>query len=273
MNEIVTWAWSVKEKRMVHIESVPRGYNCGCICKKCGKPLNARKGDVNQHSFAHQSEDGSCGGLGESSIHQLAKQIICDEKKVMFPSLGRLIPKGIQFFKSVEPEKEIKEVGIRPDLIGIDNEDNKWDIEIYYSNPLSENRKSKYIENQLNCLEINVNDISPNQDKNATELRCFLLETINNREWIYPNQVKKEKVNKSVHPDKSSLPSKEEVPSLSSAFSRNKIINFPSISSFLRDQESSVRFIKISAPLRNKGRITSVKESSKQTGAQILTRG
>ena len=229
MKEIVTWAWSVEEKRMVHIDSVQRGYDCGCICLKCGKPLNARKGDVNQHSFAHQSEYGLCGGLGESSIHQLAKQIICEEKKVMFPSLGHLIPKGIKFFESVESEKEKKEIGIRPDLIGIDNEDNEWAIEIYYSNPLSENRKSKYIENQLNCLEINVNDVSPNQDENATELRRFLLERYNNREWIYPNQIKKEIENISVHPDNSSLLSTEEVPSLSS----NKKNNVPILSGFI----------------------------------------
>ena len=168
----------------------------------------------------------------------------------MFPSLGRLIPKGIKYFECVEPEEEIKEVGIRPDLIGLDNEGNKWAIEIYYSNPLSENRKSKYIEAQLNCLEINVNDISPNQDENATELRRFLLETINNREWIYPNQVKEEKEYQSVHPDNSSQTFKEEVPSLSSAFSRNKKINFPSISSFIRDQEADKKLAAMALPAK-----------------------
>ena len=106
MKEIVTWAWSVEEKRMVHIDSVQRGYDCGCICLKCGKPLNARKGENNTHSFAHRPEDGLCGGLGESSIHQLAKQIICEEKKVMFPSLGHLIPKGIKFFDLADEVKD-----------------------------------------------------------------------------------------------------------------------------------------------------------------------
>ena len=229
MNEIVTWAWSEEKQRMVHVDRVPNGYNCGCICKRCGKPLNARQGESNEHSFAHQSEDGACGGLGESSIHQLAKQIICEEKKVMFPSFGRLILKGIKFFDSVESEKEIKEIGIRPDLIGLDDENIKWAIEIYYSHPLPENNKSKYIDAQLNCLEINVNDISPNQDENATELRRFLLEQCNNREWIYPNQVKIEKVHKSFHPDNPSLPSMEENPSISSLLHKYNNLKVPPI--------------------------------------------
>ena len=44
-------------------------------------------------------------------------------------------------------------------------------------------------------MEIKVNDISPNQDEEATELKSFLFNTINNREWIYPNQVQEEKNN------------------------------------------------------------------------------
>ena len=193
MSEIVTWAWSEHKKKMVHIDSVPNGHKCGCICKKCGKPLNARQGGKNEHSFAHRSEDGLCRGLGESSIHYLAKQIICEEKKLMFPSCGNVVLKGIKNFENVHLEYTINDFGLRPDVLGIDNEDIKWAIEIFYSNPLSENRKAKYIEAQINCIEIDVNDISPNQDENATDLRHFLFNTIDNREWIYPKIIQDER--------------------------------------------------------------------------------
>ena len=189
MSEIVTWAWHEEKHRMVHIDNVSRGFDCGCICDKCGKPLNARRGEKNKHSFAHRPEDGDCHGMGESSIHLLAKQVICEEKKVMLPSFGYVIPQGLLEFESVEPEDTLEKLGLRPDVVGIDKEGNKWAIEIYYSNPKSESQKAKYIEAQINCLEINVNDISPNQDKDATELKHFLFNSINNREWIYPNQI------------------------------------------------------------------------------------
>ena len=81
MSEIVTWAWSEEKQKMVHIDDVDvhNGLNCRCICTKCKKPLVARQGGKNAHSFAHQSEDGMCVGAGESSIHYLAKQIISEE--------------------------------------------------------------------------------------------------------------------------------------------------------------------------------------------------
>ena len=189
MSEIVTWAWHEEKHRMVHIDSVPNGFGCGCICGKCGKPLNARQGEKNEHSFAHRPEDGDCHCLGESSIHQLAKQVICEERRIKHPSFGRVIIKSVKFFEKVEPEYYIKDYEIKPDVLGFDEKGERWAIEIHYSNPLSESRKAKYIDAKINCLEINVNDISPNQDKDATELKHFLFDTINNREWIYPNQI------------------------------------------------------------------------------------
>lgn len=194
MNEIVTWAWSEERNKMVHIDDVHNGLNCRCICTKCKKPLVARQGKKNEHSFAHQSEDGTCFGAGESSIHYLTKQIICEEKKIMLPSCGRDILKGIKKFENVESEYTIKELGLRPDVIGIDKEDAKWAIEIKKFNPVSENKKAKYIEAKINCLEIDVNDISPNQDKEATELKHFLFDTIDNREWIYPQIIPEERI-------------------------------------------------------------------------------
>ena len=196
MSEIVTWAWSEEKHKMVHIDDadVHNGLDCRCICTKCKKPLVARQGKKNAHSFAHQSEDGLCVGAGESSIHYLAKQIICEEKRIMLPSCGRVIHQGIKTFESVESESPIKELGLRPDVIGIDNEEVKWAIEIKKFNPLSENRKAKYIEAKINCLEIDVNDISPNQDENATSLKHFLFDTIDNREWIYPKIIQEERI-------------------------------------------------------------------------------
>ena len=111
----------------------------------------------------------------------------------MLPSCGHVIHQGIKTFESVKSEDPIKELGLRPDVIGIDKENVKWAIEIKKFNPLSENRKAKYIEAKINCLEIDVNDINPKQDKEATELRHFLFERNDNREWIYPILIHEER--------------------------------------------------------------------------------
>lgn len=61
---------------LVHIDSVPNGNDCGCICPACKKPLQAKnKGTHRTHHFAHQSGV-NCPTAYESSLHLLAKKKI-----------------------------------------------------------------------------------------------------------------------------------------------------------------------------------------------------
>ncbi|WP_106483781.1 hypothetical protein [Bacteroides sp. Marseille-P3684] len=61
---------------LVHIDSVPNGNDCGCICPACKKPLQAKnKGTHRTHHFAHQSGV-DCPTAYESSLHLLAKKKI-----------------------------------------------------------------------------------------------------------------------------------------------------------------------------------------------------
>ncbi|MGI6222281.1 MAG: competence protein CoiA family protein [Prevotella sp.] len=67
-----------KKGELVHIDSVPNGNECGCICPHCKKPLCAKNGGDGKrrvHHFAHQS--GSECALGyETMLHLLAKERI-----------------------------------------------------------------------------------------------------------------------------------------------------------------------------------------------------
>ena len=184
---LMTWAYSTIENYMKHIDNVPNGYNCGCVCTKCGKPLNARQGDVNEHSFAHQKEDGDCGYGPESALHCLAKQIIADNKKVMVPPCDRMPYGGMLEFEKVETEIRKYRKDQQPDVIGEDKGGKEWCIEISYKNPLDEKRRKKYIDDKRYCLEIDISDINVEQDEEASELRDFLLNSDDKREWIYPN--------------------------------------------------------------------------------------
>ena len=61
---------------LVHVDSVPNGNNCGCICPACKKPLQARNaGLIKMHHFAHQSGV-ECPNAYETVMHLLAKEKI-----------------------------------------------------------------------------------------------------------------------------------------------------------------------------------------------------
>ena len=52
---VFSWAENA-EGKMVHVDDVPRGLNCGCTCPNCHEVLLARHGEVKEHGFAHHSE-------------------------------------------------------------------------------------------------------------------------------------------------------------------------------------------------------------------------
>ena len=53
MNEMIfSWAEDANG-RMVHVDDVPNGLNCGCSCPCCHERLQARHGEVRAHGFAH----------------------------------------------------------------------------------------------------------------------------------------------------------------------------------------------------------------------------
>lgn len=64
------------EGDLVHIDNVPNGNNCGCVCPACKKPLQARNaGLIREHHFAHQVGV-DCPTAYETSLHLLAKEKI-----------------------------------------------------------------------------------------------------------------------------------------------------------------------------------------------------
>lgn len=74
------------EGRVVHVDEVPRGADCGCRCPACDGPLIARQGEVRGWHFAHR-ELAECVGAVETSLHRAAKQLLHDEPGLMVPAL------------------------------------------------------------------------------------------------------------------------------------------------------------------------------------------
>ena len=58
--------------KVVHVDDVPRGKDCGLHCPSCAAPLVARKGNVVTHHLAHPAGKPSCEGW----LHGTAKHIL-----------------------------------------------------------------------------------------------------------------------------------------------------------------------------------------------------
>jgi len=74
--------------QMVHIDSVPQGLKCACICPNCKEKLLARHGEVRAHSFAHHSDTRGANLkiCYMVIVYKLAEQIIQTYKRIHIPS-------------------------------------------------------------------------------------------------------------------------------------------------------------------------------------------
>lgn len=78
--------YGLKDGKIVLVADVPSGRECECVCPVCGHPLEARKGDINQHHFAH-SADSDCAFGYETALHIMAKEVLEEAKQVFLHHL------------------------------------------------------------------------------------------------------------------------------------------------------------------------------------------
>lgn len=182
---------------MVDISEVKSGLACDCTCPCCGGLLQANKGEVYSHYFSHDpsSDSSDCFGAVETAIHKMAKQIIEEEKSLLFPEYsGNVTVKDINghlqsenysvqnekylSFDSVVSEKNLGE--IRPDITALYN-DKPIVIEIAVTNSINTYKKSKIHSLGYLALEIKIDDRSLNKQS----LKKLLLESPKNKVWIF----------------------------------------------------------------------------------------
>lgn len=164
--------------KMVHIGSVERGLSCNCRCPKCNEFLVAKLGHEGgrQAHFAHK-KDSDCHGSYMSALHKLAEQIIEEEKAVMVPTYKEIEKKKLEFEK-VEVEQRVERKDLQPDIVGVTSDGLRWFIEIRNTHEVDEAKRAKLIESNITCLEIDV------REQTLENLKSFLLESIESREWI-----------------------------------------------------------------------------------------
>jgi hypothetical protein len=168
---------------VVSIDAVVRGLDCKCFCCSCGAALVARKGEKNQHHFAHYSESLRCVEARETALHKFAKSIICE-------TLELRLPDGLDLGDMQSAEREQWLDGIRPDVLVQFAE--PIAVEIFVAHRVPTEKIQKLVSRKLATLEI---DLSGYRDGDRTEQewRELVLRTAR-RFWLFPPLVERQRV-------------------------------------------------------------------------------
>lgn len=187
---------------LVHVDSVPRGKKCECHCPVCKSPLQARHGKKKIHHFAHIGKI-KCSGVYDHTLHLLAEKILKEDVREMILPEYRIKKNDIIFkkcmsmdsrneedyiiksykvsFDSVEMEKHISSISIRPDCIAVTNKGTKIVIEINVHHAVDDEKIDKIKKARLNCIQISLPEKTP-MDKE--QIKKMIIENVECKSWI-----------------------------------------------------------------------------------------
>lgn len=179
MSNDVVFSWAENaEGRMVHIDDVPRGLSCNCICPNCHERLMARHGDVKQHGFAHHSDNRGANLKICSMVilYKLAEQIVQTRKRVHVPSYYEIFPEKDVEFIDVKIDNSFERADKQPDIIATTADGKQYLIEFTFEYKVQRKRAINY--KNLNCLEIDISQ------QTLESIENFLLTDNSNRRWL-----------------------------------------------------------------------------------------
>lgn len=182
------------KSELLHIDSVPNGLGCNCVCPHCKHELLAKNGgSKNTHHFAHASGAEECGKARMTALHILAQQILAKDMKVMLPDyIGKYYPPvrtGLMVFDEVLVEKNsnVGDSQIRPDCIGIKYDEfgltHKLLIEIRVTHKVDEHKLQHIRSAESACIEIDLSEMLKT-DYSVESITQRLKEGKSDRIWL-----------------------------------------------------------------------------------------
>ena len=177
-NDIVfSWAENA-EGRIVHVDDVPRGLKCGCVCPNCHERLVARHGDVKEHGFAHHSDTrkANLNICYQVIMYKLAEQIIQTKKRIHAPSYYGIFKERDIEFKDVWIDSRYEREDKQPDVIAITNDNKQYLIEFVFQYKVQHKQALDY--KNLTCLEVDLSN------QTLETLEQFILGSTKDRKWL-----------------------------------------------------------------------------------------
>lgn len=179
MNIDFVFSWAENEQgKMVHVDNVPRGIQCGCKCPYCHERLLARHGEVRQHGFAHHSDTRGANLkiCYVVTMYKLAEQIIQSAKRIHAPSYYGIFPEMDIEFVDVRIDSCFERADKQPDVIATTKEGQQYLIEFLFQYKIQHKTAIDY--KNMNCLEIDLSNQS------LETLESFLLSSSKDRKWM-----------------------------------------------------------------------------------------
>ncbi|HEY8781406.1 MAG TPA: competence protein CoiA family protein [Mucilaginibacter sp.] len=181
--------FGLQNGQLVDISSVESGLACNCVCPSCGQRLVAKKGDWNQHHFAHHNNV-ECFGALETALHIYAKNILEEHRRIVLPAVyldksrTLIFPSTEVTFEKVVLEKRPN--NIIPDIIVFIN-GKPLLIEIAVTHFVDKFKEAKIFELGYSAIEINVKSLLNSAHYKVFGYRDFeklLIEGTDFKRWI-----------------------------------------------------------------------------------------
>ena len=180
-NELIfSWAENASGV-MVHVDEVPQGRKCGCVCPRCHEKLLARHGNIREHGFAHCSDKRGanlkiCYAV---TLYKLAEQIVKDGKRIFTPAYYGIYKEREIEFVEVKTDSRYEREDKQPDVIALGKDGKEYLIEFVFKEKIQHKRNVDY--KNLICLEIDL------YGQTLETVKDFLQKSPENRKWINNN--------------------------------------------------------------------------------------
>jgi hypothetical protein len=179
MSSDIVFSWAENaEGRLVPIDSVPNGLQCGCVCPRCHERLLARHGQVNEHGFAHHSEKrgANLNICYQVTLYKLAEQIIQSKKCVLAPSYYGIYQAELLKFEDVQVDGRYEREDKQPDVIATTANGKQYLIEFVFSYKVQHMHALDY--RNMACIEIDLSN------QTLDTLESFLLNSTQEKKWL-----------------------------------------------------------------------------------------
>lgn len=185
---VFSWAEDANG-RMVHVDSVPNGLQCKCVCPYCREQLLARHGEINEHGFAHHSDKRGANLkiCYMVILYKLAEHILLTKKRIHAPSYYGIYKETDIEFVDVKIDGRYEREDKQPDVIATTKDNQQYLIEFSFQYKVQHKKDIDY--HNLTCLEIDLSG------QTLESLEEFLMTSNEDRRWInndnYFNRIEK----------------------------------------------------------------------------------